>query len=115
MDAEDACLVDGRGAFRTTELPEGTDAHDRVGLRRRERPGAGGPAVHEEDRFDDRVLRIDGGTMSRGDDAVAVLVADEQLVISRKKAHRRTRVRGRSRPAPHVEEDVTPLVGETLQ
>src|SRR6266545_3701561 len=82
-------------------------AHDRVVLRRGERPGACGEAVDEEDRFDDRVLRVDGGPVSLRDDAVAVLVADEELVVAREEAHRRRGLRVRPRGARQLEKSAT--------
>ena len=76
------------------ERAEGFDVHDGVALRGGERPRAGGEAVDEEHCLDDRVLRVDGTAMFLGDHAVAVRVADQQLVVARQETDGRVHVRG---------------------
>src|SRR5213078_5422030 len=82
-------FVDHRGPVARREPRERRNPQHRFGPRSREPPGPGGEAIDEDDGLDDRVLRVDRRPVPRSDHAVPVLVADKELVVAWRKAHRR--------------------------
>src|SRR3989442_7389140 len=83
---EPLALLDHGGALAPCKLVERMNAQQGLISRGLEGPGGGDDAVNEDGRFDHRVLLVNRGPVTPRNDAVSVLVAEEDLGVTRGEA-----------------------------